>query len=66
MGTMIQRYMSIIDESELAYRVSNGKIAPWLSKSEIRVDRFRGPDHPHAVVSIPLWLAKKTGLLKTR
>lgn len=66
MGARVEQYLTIIDEKPRSYRVSNGRVAPWLAKSVVSVNRFRGPNHPHAIVSIPVWLAKKTGLLRAR
>ena len=64
MTARIESYLKIIDDSTAALRVTDGKHRPWLAKSQIRVTRFRGPNHPDALISIPVWLAKKTGLLK--
>ena len=64
MTARIEAYFTIIDESTEAVRVKNGKRRPWLAKSQIQVTRFRGPDHPHALISVPVWLARKTGLLQ--
>ncbi len=62
--TGMEIYLTAIEESPLALRVTNGKRRPWLPKSQIQVTRFRGPAHPQVLISLPVWLARKTGLME--
>lgn len=60
----IEMYFTMIDESPLALRVTDGRKRVWLPKSQISATRLRGPADPAMVVALPVWLAKKTGLIQ--
>jgi hypothetical protein len=60
----IELYFSAIDETDKGLRVSDGVHRVWLPKSQITVNRFRGPQKSAVIVSMPLWLAKKTGCVE--
>lgn len=61
----IEVYFTAVDERPKALRVTDGTHTVWLPKSQISVTRLRGPRDPDMAVNLPVWLAKKTGILKT-
>lgn len=61
-GERVTVYMTAIDESDAAFRFTDGVHRVWLPKSQISVTRIRGPKDKDMTVSLPLWLAKKTGI----
>ena len=60
----MQAYFKMLDESDLALRVTDGKKRVWLPKSQISVTSINGPNGPVMNISLPVWLAKKTGIMK--
>ena len=59
----IESYFNAIDETPKAILVSDGQHKVWLPKSQITVTRFRGPQASAVTVRLPIWLAKKTGIM---
>lgn len=60
----VELYFTAIDESEKGLKVTDGVHRIWLPKSQISITRIRGPQDSAVTVSMPMWLAKKTGCVE--
>ena len=60
----VELYFNAIDETDKGLLVSDGVHRIWLPKSQITFTRFKGPQDSAVTVSMPLWLAKKTGCVE--
>lgn len=63
-GQQVEVYFTAIDETSKALLVTDGQHKVWLPKSQISVQRIRGRNDSDMTVRMPLWLAKKTGMVE--
>lgn len=66
MGKQVEVYFTIIDESARALLVTDGVHEVWLPKSQVSVSPVRGAGDSDVKVSMPSWLAQKTGIIEKK